>query len=233
MSLIICLHGCLLQQPGSPQGEGTSSDSSLTPEPSPVPGTKGPLYRCLLNKRATEQKSTNRAPRISRCLHTRPPGSGSSRNLEDMAPVCSARLLFLLLHPSSLLFPGNPERHRWGGADAGKPSPGAELFSSGMDGVCCGALCSLSHLHRAVGLTQKESEKENFVSPGVHGSWALLAGRRGEAWPGKTSGYTEWTSDLLGSTRAPHLAAPETEAWKRQLGVEEGEVGPVFISSPP
>lgn len=62
MSLIICLHGCLLQQPGSPRREGTSSDSSLTPEPSPVPGTKGPLYRCLLNKRATEQKLTNRAP---------------------------------------------------------------------------------------------------------------------------------------------------------------------------
>ena len=91
----------------------------------------------------------------------------------------------------------------------------------------CGALSSLSHLG-AVGLTQKESEKENFVSPGFHGSWARPGGRRGGAWHGKMLGYTEWTSDLLRSTKAPG-----TEAWKRQLGVVEGGVGPVFISSPP
>lgn len=44
-------------------GEGTC-DSSLTPEPSAW--HQGATYRCLLNKRATEQMSRNRAPRISR-----------------------------------------------------------------------------------------------------------------------------------------------------------------------
>ena len=115
----------------------------------------------------------------------------------------------------------------------GNPARGAKLFSSGMDRVWCGALSSLSHLLGAVGLTQKESEKENFVRPGFHGSWARPGGRRGEAWHGKMLGHTEWTSDLLGSTKAPHSAAPGTEAWTRQLGVVEGGVGPVFISSPP
>lgn len=52
-------------------------------------------------------------------------------------------------------------------------------------------MSSLSHLVGAVGLTQKESEKENFVSPGFHGSWAPPGGRRGEAWHGKMLGHME------------------------------------------
>lgn len=116
-------------------------------------------------------------------------------------------LLFLLLHPSIPLLP-RPERWRWGRADSGNPSPEVKLPSPGMDRVWLGAVSSLSHLRGAVGLTQKESKKENFVGPWVlNPPWGWVGG-------GEMPITRKVFRPHLGSTdtgpRSPGAAKPHT-----------------------
>lgn len=127
------------------------------------------LHRCLLDKQATAQMRITGYPGFLAGSVDFLVGAVMERGLKPLAwpgvqPCPASFSPSPLLHPSDLqpLLP-RPGRRRWGRADSGNPSPEVKLPSPGMSGVWLGAVSPLSHLRGAVGLTQKESKKENFV----------------------------------------------------------------------